>query len=324
MEKRTKLTSGSSNFQEAMQNGFGIITVMDARVFEAPSVEELAHKTAYQVVASYAERTPICTLDTLKVANVSQEGPTKTITGGKYSNPLIKFGKSARLEIQDALGSARAIDALCGGVREWKGESKTTGLHFGEDFQGPKLIIGDTFVIDKNTGQQVPVNIVFYQFLPDSIFNLTQDAEGDATVFDMNGDLLTTLVRVGTQDPNLMTTHGVFYSIVDPNHNKLIYQTITLESAGSFGDTIVEISTNEDGSGKTYTITSPVMLSVEVVSGLNDEYNFTLKNGVRKTIITAPSDSQDYDINFLWNNNTITIEEQNASIPSDLKVLIGA
>ena len=217
MNKYTNLTSGSSSFKEAMSNGFGIITVMDARVFKPLSVEELASKTAYQIVAHYATETPICTLDTLKVANVSQEGPTKTITGGKYSNPLIKFGKSARLEIQDALGSAHAIDALCGGVREWKGESQTTGLHFGEDFQGPKLIIGDTFVIDRETGQQVPVTIVFYQFLPDSIFNLTQDAEGDATVFDMNGDLLTTLIKVGTPDAGEMT-HGVFYSIVDPNH----------------------------------------------------------------------------------------------------------
>ena len=299
MKKYTKLTSGSSNFQEAMQNGFGIITVMDARVFDAPGIEELASKTAYQIVAHYATETPICTLDTLKVANVSQEGPTKTITGGKYSNPLIKFGKSARLEIQDALGSAHAIDALCGGVREWKGTSQTTGLHFGEDFQGPKLIIGDTFVIDRNTGQQVPVTIVFYQFLPDSIFNLTQDAEGDATVFDMNGDLLTTLVRVGTLDGSLVTTHGVFYSIIDPNHNKLIYQTITLESAGSFGDTVVEVSDNLDGSGKTYTITSPTILSVKVKSELDSECNFTLEKDKHKFIEYAPSDSQNYEINFL-------------------------
>ena len=67
--------------------------------------------------------------------------------------------------------------------------------------------------IDRKSGQQVKVKIIFYQ-LPDSIFNLTQDAEGDATVFDMNGDLLTTEIQVGNAANNI---HGVFYSIVDPN-----------------------------------------------------------------------------------------------------------
>ena len=89
------------------------------------------------------------------------------------------------------------------------------GLHFGEDFVGPKLIIGDSFFIDRKSGKQVPVKIVFYQFLPDSIFNLTQDAEGDATVFDMNGDLLTTEVLIGTEGGS-NEKHGIFYSILNP------------------------------------------------------------------------------------------------------------
>ena len=75
------------------------------------------------------------------------------------------------------------------------------------------MIIGDSFFIDRKTGQQVKVKIIFYQFLPDSIFNLTQDAEGDATVFDMNGDLLTTEILVGDKDTNQIV-HGVFYSII--------------------------------------------------------------------------------------------------------------
>lgn len=82
------------------------------------------------------------------------------------------------------------------------------------------MIIGDSFFIDRKTGQQVKVKIVFYQFLPDSIFNLTQDAEGDATVFDMNGDLLTTEIKVAKSNADgedvTGATHGVFYSIVDP------------------------------------------------------------------------------------------------------------
>lgn len=215
MTYRTNLGGGDANFQGMMENGFGIVTVMNAKIFNALSVEELKGFTAYQIAKTYKDREDyICKLDTLKVANVTQEGPAKTVTGGQYSNPLIKFGKSARLEMQDALGNAGAIEALCGGIREWNNDT-LVGLHFGEDFVGPKMIVGDSFFIDRKSGQQIPVIIVFYQFLPDSIFNLTQDAEGDATVFDMNGDLLTSVIKVAIGNDN-EATHGVFYSIVDP------------------------------------------------------------------------------------------------------------
>ena len=222
MAYKTNLGGNDATFQSMMENGFGIVTVMNAKIFNALSTTELESSTAYEIAKTYKDRKDyICKLDTLKIANVTQEGPTKTVTGGQFSNPLIKFGKSARLEMQDALGNAGAIEALCGGIREWN-DNTLVGLHFGEDFVGPKMIIGDSFFIDRKTGQQVKVIIVFYQFLPDSIFNLTQDAEGDATVFDMNGDLLTSVIKVahenGEEDNNSTEyTHGVFYSIVDPS-----------------------------------------------------------------------------------------------------------
>ena len=220
MAYKTNLGGGGVDFATMMNNGFGIVTVMNADIYEPYSSNEYKTMTAYDVIKNApSDRKHYCRLETLKIANVTQEGPTKTVTGGQFSNPLIKFGKSARLEMQDALGNANAIEALCGGVREWNTaaalDTDLTGLHFGEDFVGPKLIIGDSFFIDRKSGQQVQVKIVFYQFLPDSIFNLTQDAEGDATVFDMNGDLLTTVILVGKDGSNNQP-HGVFYSIIDP------------------------------------------------------------------------------------------------------------
>jgi hypothetical protein len=233
-QHNTNLKASTNSFNDLMQQGFGIVTVMDAYVCDALPVQKLKKLTAYDIVSKFKNPTvggtvtfeqkddvPAatskvrCKLDTLKIANVTQEGPTKTVTGGQFSNPLIKFGKSARLEMQDALGNAEAVEQLCGGFQEWndgKDGSPIVGLHFGEDFQGPKMIIGDSFFINRKNGQQVKVKIVFHQFLPDSIFNLTQDAEGDASVFDMNGDLLTTVIKVDDGK-----THGVFYSIVDPN-----------------------------------------------------------------------------------------------------------
>ena len=194
-----------------MLDRFAIVTVMNAKVYKNVSTlknEQGEYRTPAEFLAEVEkqESTPICTLDTLKIANVTMEGPSKTVTGGQYSNPLVKFGKSCRLEMQDALGNKEAIKALCGGLVDTQGKA----LSFGENFEGPKTIIGESFFIDQPSGQQVKVKIIFYSFLPDSLFNLTQDAEGDATVFDMNGDLMTTLVNIDG------TPTGVFYSIVEP------------------------------------------------------------------------------------------------------------
>ena len=228
MAYKTRLGGNNANFDSMMKNGFGVVTVMNAKVFDAPEASVLKGLTAYGVYDAYKNRQDyLCEIDTFKVANVTQEGPSKTVTGGQYSNPLIKFGKSARLEMQDALGRATAIDALCGGIMETQ-DDVITGLHFGEDFVGPKMIIGDSFFIDRKSGQQVKVKIIFYQFLPDSIFNLTQDAEGDATVFDMNGDLLTTEILVGQKD-GTEDIHGVFYSIIDPSEEPAAGKYFTIK-----------------------------------------------------------------------------------------------
>lgn len=220
----TRLLSSENGFHQMMQR-FGVVTVMNVRVYEwfdfnhiGSNQDPITPYNLYQGITN--ELTPLCTLDTLKISNISIEGPSKTLSGGQYANPIIKFGKTARLEMQDALGHIDAIDALCGGIAERTGSQNGNyiGLHVGEDFNTPKIIIGDTFFIDQATQQQVPVVIIFYKFLPDSLFNLTQDAEGDASVFDMNGDLLPMSVLLGN-DKSGWTLHDVFYSIIDPTHD---------------------------------------------------------------------------------------------------------
>lgn len=210
----SRLGTSNATFDSMIQR-FGVVTVMNAKVYEVV-YDGSTPKTVDEVLAMYPEGNALATLDTLKIANASQDGPDKTVTGGQYSNPLIKFGKSARLEMQDALGNNEALDALCGTISEYNTPefAGRIALHVGEQFAGPKCIIGDSFFIEQRSGAQVPVKIIFYQFLPDSLFNLTQDSEGDATVFDMNGDLMTTVIKVGKEDGQLINT-GVFYSIID-------------------------------------------------------------------------------------------------------------
>ena len=239
MAYKTRLGGNSASFDSMMKNGFGVVTVMNAKVYDAPEASVLKGLTAYEIYERSKTMQLLCEIDTFKVANVTEEGPSKTVTGGRYSNPLIKFGKSARLEMQDALGRAAAIDALCGGIMETE-DLAVAGLHFGEDFVGPKMIIGDSFFIDRKTGQQVKVKIIFYQFLPDSIFNLTQDAERDATVFDMNGDLLTTEILVGDKDTNQIV-HGVFYSII-PETKDVKYFNVSGGTEGTPALTLTALS----------------------------------------------------------------------------------
>ena len=264
MANYTRLGGSDANFNQMIQR-FGVVTVMNAKVFDVAELGfDFASKDAYGIydelkdVETKGVKGYRCTLDTLKIANVSVEGPSKTVTGGQYSNPLIKFGKSARLEMQDALGNAEAVEALCGGVVEYKegAAGDIIGLHNGEDFAGPKCIIGDSFFIDQRTGAQVKVAIIFYQFLPDSLFNLTQDAEGDATVFDMNGDLLTTEILVGQKEGNTPKPHGVFYSIIDPNSGAAStgYVTFTKSKDGTITVAALDGATVKVDGSETLTI----------------------------------------------------------------------
>lgn len=253
LKSTTGLTVSSVTFDDMLKNGFGIVTVMNARVFTKPiedllnlaEGEDLSNQKVHDIVKALLaldnqEKVNYIKLDTLKIANINQDGPTKTITGGQTGSALLKYGKTATIEIQDALGRADALELLGGATVETfeketgSGESQTnTGIaegslkviHFGDQFGGPKPILGESFFVDQKTGKQIKVYILIYEMLPDSIFNLTQDAEGDATVFDMNGSLNSKEICVGlTEGKN--TTMNVFYSILPQLDYKPITQTI--------------------------------------------------------------------------------------------------
>ena len=293
------------NFNDLMK-GFGVVTVMDAciytlkdgKAYTGGSCGHLGNTQGALTNEDWEFSGEI--LDTLKIANLTQEGPTKEIKGGKYANSLIKFGKTTTAEIQDALGRASTLVRFFGadyngGVQKtytitdtivgdgtatafyimkgkipagkiatatWtasEGEIQTkaagegdlasyvkvtfaaapaantevvitcqytdgenlngTRISIGDKFPGAFAIEGTTFFIDQKTGEQVPVFIFIPQFLPEAILTLTQDAEGDAAVFDLNGTLNITKI---SDDEGERT---VFYEIreksfFDDNHAK--------------------------------------------------------------------------------------------------------
>ena len=255
LKSTTGLTVSAVTFDEMLSSGFGVVTVMNARVFKQPietvlgtgsgsSLVKADLKTmkVHDIVKKLVEKKEnqdYIKLDTLKIANINQDGPTKTITGGQTGSALLKYGKTATIEIQDALGRAEALELLGGATIETFekqtgsdaaqtntgiGEGNLKVIHFGDQFGGPKPILGESFFIDQKTGKQIKVYILIYEMLPDSIFNLTQDAEGDATVFDMNGSLNSKEICVGL-DNTKNTTMNVFYSILPQLDYKPIAQS---------------------------------------------------------------------------------------------------
>lgn len=284
----SKLQTGGSTFDQ-MMNAFGVVTVMNAHVYELDEACDFKNKTATQIRDHYKSlgvdsTKHLAFIDTLKVANITVEGPNKTVTGGQYSNPLIKFGKSARLEMQDALGRADAIEAFGGAINEFAAAGGAQiAMHVTEDFAPTRLIIGESFFIDRKTGRQVKVDVIFYQVLPDSIFNLTQDAEGDATVFDMNADLLTTEIKVGHSDGQDYT-HGVFYSVIEHADTAVQWQVnsknLTVTKNGSTVSNGVTYSTD----GSIWTSTVPTNVTAGTVYNVRVSENGSI---VYSTKVTA-------------------------------------
>ena len=90
--------------------------------------------------------------------------------------------------------------------------TQTGSLTITDKFPGPVSIVGDTFIVDQASGEQIPVKIVIYQFLPDAIISLTQD-EATAATFDLNGDVMT--VAIAGDGSSCSSTISAFYSIVD-------------------------------------------------------------------------------------------------------------
>ena len=170
-------------------HAFGIVTVMDVKVYKEFNVTE--GETPAEYLARLQPATPgqndpkpIAFIDHMQVTTLSTEGPSIEIQGGKFNNKLIKYGKTARCEMTDALGQADALVALGGAEIDSDGNISIT-----DKFGAPVTIVGETFVVDQKTGKHIPVKVVLYKFLPDSTPSFAFDS-GNAATFDLNGDLL--------------------------------------------------------------------------------------------------------------------------------------
>ena len=200
-------------------HAFGIVTVMDVKVyeeFEVAQAGESAQDYLDRLETAQTGGKLLATIDHMQVATLSTDGPSIEISGGKFNNKLLKYGKTARCEMTDALGQADALVAL--GVTEIDEDGN---ISITDKFGAPVTIVGDSFVVDKKTGKHIHVKVVLYKFLPDSTPSFAFDS-GNAATFDLNGDLLAvegiTLGDAETEGTegweDCAGATGVFFSII--------------------------------------------------------------------------------------------------------------
>jgi hypothetical protein len=236
---------------------FGMITVLDATFYDVATGVPLIH------------------FDTLKMSNISSEGQQKEIRGGQGAELLLTydFGRTANIEVTDALASMYSLEYLWGGqvtdaafnylrrveitlagaVADWAAlvalltpanvagtaitvhnltdnvaYRTTSGVVGGQvtnggfialpnlaagkkivvyytaatlanqdhthqltltnlDFPPIVKMVGESFLLDQDTGRKIGMQIEIPRFKLDTNFSFTLEGEGDASVFDFSG-----------------------------------------------------------------------------------------------------------------------------------------
>ena len=179
----------------SMLRQFGVVTVMDVVAYKAvrhatDDADKGIEEGEWDSVKTLTDENKLFSLKTLKIANINTEGPTKSATGGQNADVLLKYGKTFTIEMQDALGKYEVLKNIYGANDNGTADRAASIVAITDGFPGEITLVGKTFVVDKATGAKQPILIIIPFYLGDGIFNLTQDAEGDISVFDMNGNIL--------------------------------------------------------------------------------------------------------------------------------------
>ena len=151
---------------------FSFVTVMDVEVLDGEG----------------ASFTPAIKLDSLTISNITQEGPEKETRGGIHSEPIVRFRKTVRLEMEDVVARVEAFEHLFG-ANIYKEGTDVTGFGITDKFAKMISLKGKTFVVNREDGERQWVEIEFHRFLPDSVFDMTMEAEGDIGMINVAGEL---------------------------------------------------------------------------------------------------------------------------------------
>lgn len=169
---------------------FSFVTVMEVKVFPAG--------------ANLSVDAPLETLTCLTMSNITQDGPRKEQRGGLNARPCIRYGKTARVEMEDVVMRTAVLEEFFGI------DSTTTpgDFIFTETFpQDGLTLVGKTYTINKDTGARQETFITIHDFLPDGLLNITMEAEGDVGMISLSGELFDTdgagFFTISETDPTL-------------------------------------------------------------------------------------------------------------------------
>jgi len=138
--------------------------------------------SAVAAIPSYV--TTLATLECLTISNITQEGPRKEVRAGREAQPCIRYGKTMRLEMETVIFNSSVLATLGGAVVVAGTSYKAVDV-----FPGAYGIIGDSYVVNKTTGDKELIWVTFSEYLPDGLFDITMESEGDIGMFNLSGEL---------------------------------------------------------------------------------------------------------------------------------------
>lgn len=175
---------------------FGVATVMNVCLFKLSEnvkygLNTLDTKTDFVHIGNIKNPNRFVYLDTLKISNIQESGPKKTFKAGAKNIPIVKYGKTVKIDIEDALGR---LDTLV----------NFFNLHFDDDFNiiysdnnfsEPFALHGEMQVVDMS-GQKHTLFIFIPCFVPQNNLTINQDAEGEFGIFDLSGDIFSMPIQI--------------------------------------------------------------------------------------------------------------------------------
>jgi hypothetical protein len=209
------------NILDHQAQKFGVVTVIDATFFDLVTGE------------------PILELDTLKMANIATEASEKEIRGGQQATQLVvyDFGRTASMEMQDALGSLASMQYMWGSTLVDSGVSKHFKFTYtvaadntivvpGSLINGTKLTVREgsnaANTLTVNTGDSG--NAVISGSAPSVITTVTTPAE--FAVADEDVVVVYCEILAGTGAQSLTLTSSSF-----SNNVKIVGQTFVIDQA---------------------------------------------------------------------------------------------
>jgi len=150
-------------------------------VIDAHAADELIIADA--ALATYIRQDAV--LECLTISNVSQEGPRKEVRGGREAKPCVRYGKTMRLEMEGVVFNKDALATIGGANISLDGNTISVDDSFPEAY----AIVGNTAVVNKLNGGVEDIWIVFPEFLPDGMFDINMESEGDLGMMNLAGEL---------------------------------------------------------------------------------------------------------------------------------------